>query len=164
MTEPLTPPSPTPVAPRTSRWVKISLAVSVALNLAVAGLALGAWLSDGPRRGMPRDISFGPFSEALSENDRRALRKALSERAEEFRTSRRATQGAFKALLAALRNEPFDVAATQAALVEIETGTNERLALGRSLIEDRISAMSSAERMAFADRLEKRLFRKGGNN
>jgi hypothetical protein len=52
--------------PGTSRGVKIALALSVALNLAVAGLAVGAWLSDdGPRRGMPRDLGFGPFSEAL---------------------------------------------------------------------------------------------------
>ena len=37
------------------RGLKIALAVSLALNLAVAGLVAGAWPSDhGPRRDMPR--------------------------------------------------------------------------------------------------------------
>ena len=62
---------------RAPRWMKIVLALSLALNLAVAGLALGAFLKDGPRRGMPRDLSFGPFTEAFSADDRRALREAF---------------------------------------------------------------------------------------
>ena len=68
-----TAPVQSPAAPR---GVKIALAVSVALNLAVAGLAVGAWLGDGPHKGMPRDMSFGPFSEALDDADRRAIRRA----------------------------------------------------------------------------------------
>lgn len=168
MTEPEERPTPaTPPAgdaPRpTGRGVKIALVVSVALNLAVAGLVLGAWLGDGPHKGMPRDMSFGPFSEALSDADLRELRKGLMSRAGEFRSSREAARAEFAALLDALRADPFDPAALTTALTAIETRNAERLELGRSLIEARLVAMSTDERLAFAARLEKGM-RRGGRN
>ncbi len=159
---PLTPPVSDAQSP-TGRWVKIALAVSVALNLAVAGLVLGAWLGDDHRKGMPRDLSFGPFSEALSDADRRELRKGLMSRAGEFRSSREAARAEFAVLLDALRADPFDPAAMTAALTAIETRNAERLELGRSLIETRLIEMSPEERLAFADRLEKGM-RRGGRD
>ncbi|MBL9050119.1 MAG: periplasmic heavy metal sensor [Tabrizicola sp.] len=163
MSDPQTPvPVPTPAA-TTSRGVKIALAISVALNLAVAGLVLGARLGDGPSRGMPRDMSFGPFSEALSDSDRRALRRALMDRVGEFRTSREAARAEFETLLASLRAEPFDPEAMKSALAALEARNAERLELGRSLIETRLLEMTSEERQAFADRLERGL-RRGGRN
>lgn len=164
-TNPISPPPSAEVPPVQTgpRWMKIALVVSVALNLAVAGLVLGAWLGDGPHKGMPRDLSFGPFSEALSDADRRALRKDLMGRAGEFRSSREAARTEFAALLDALRADPFDPAAMTAALTAIETRNAERLDLGRSLIETRLIEMSAAERRAFADRLEQGL-RRGGKD
>ena len=147
--------------PATSRGVKIALAVSVALNLAVAGLAAGAWLRDGPRGGMPRDMSFGPFSEALDDADRKSIRRSLLERVGEFREQRKAAKAEFEALLVALRAEPFEPAAMQAALAAIEARNSERLELGRTLIETRLIEMSPEARRAFADRLEKGLRRVG---
>ncbi|MFN3281085.1 MAG: periplasmic heavy metal sensor [Tabrizicola sp.] len=154
------PPPPVPPGAGGSRWLKLALAVSVTLNLAVAGLVLGAWLGDGPRRGMPRDLSFGPFSEALSEKDRRALRRDLMGRLGEFRTSREAARAEFNGLLAALRADPFDPGALRAALAAIETRNAERLELGRSLIEKRLIEMTPEERRAFADRLERGIERR----
>jgi uncharacterized membrane protein len=153
--------TPPPIAPGSPRGLKIALALSVALNLAVAGLAVGAWLGDGPRKGMPRDLSFGPFSEALSDADRRALRQGLIERAGEFRTARAAARAEFETLVATLRADPFDPAAMTTALAAIEARNAERLELGRSLIEARLIAMTGEERQAFADRLEKGLGRGG---
>ena len=157
-TGPQTPITPPPGdAPRPARGLKIALVISVALNLAVAGLVLGAWLGDGHRKGMPRDLTFGPFSEALSDADRRELRKGLMDRAGEFRSSRDAARADFETLLATLRADPFDPAAMKAALAAIETRNAERLELGRSLIETRLVEMSVEERLAFADRLERGL-------
>lgn len=155
--------TPPPVSTPTpsTRGLKIALALSVALNLAVAGLAVGARLSDGMHRGMPRDMSFGSFSEALSDADRRALRKGLFEHAGEFRNARAAGRAEFATLLATLRASPFDAEAMKAALVAIETRNAERLQLGRSLIEARLVEMSDSERLAFADRLERGLWRDG---
>lgn len=146
-----------------SRGVKIALAVSVALNLAVAGLAAGAFLRDGPQRGIPRDMSFGPFSEALDDADRRSIRRALLERAGEFRQQRNAARAEFETLLVTLRANPFDAEALKSALAALEARNAERLELGRSLIEARLIQMSPEERAAFADRLEKGL-RRGGRD
>jgi len=164
MSDPQTPtPPPVPAVPATSRGVKIALALSVALNLAVAGLAVGAWLGDGRHHGMPRDMSFGPFSAALDDTDRRAIRKALMERLGEFREQRAAARAEFETLLATLRADPFDAAALKAALAALEARNAERLDLGRSLIETRLVEMTPEERAAFADRLEKHL-RRGGKD
>ncbi len=154
MTEPVT--NPVKQMP-SGKGVKIALAISVALNLAVAGMAVGAWMKEGPGRGMPRDLSFGPFSEAFTAEDRRVMRKALIDRAPGFRAGREAAQAEFGALVSALRARPFDPTAMQTALAAIEARNAGRLELGRSLIEARISEMSETDRLAFADRLEKGL-------
>ena len=162
MTDPVAPPPPAPPAsPQspTGRGIKIALAISVALNLAVAGVAAGAWMKEGREHSMPRDLSFGPFSAALDREDRRALRKALLERAPNFRALRAEAQAEFAALLAALRTDPFEPANVGSALAAIEARNAGRLKLGRSLIEARIAQMSPADRLAFADRLEKGLRR-----
>jgi uncharacterized membrane protein len=142
--------------------VKIALAISVALNLAVVGLAAGAWLGGG-HRDMPRDMSFGPFSEALDTSDRKAIRRALLERMGEFRASRAEARAEFQTLLDSLRAEPFDAQAMKTALAAIEARNAQRLELGRSLIETRLIEMTPEDRRAFADRLEKGL-RRGGRD
>ena len=110
------PPS-VPTTARSGRGVKIALAISVALNLAVAGMVLGAFLSDdGPRRGMPRDLGFGPFTEALSPEDRRALRRAFMDMAPDFHSAHTAARAEFDTLLATLRATPLDPAALTTAL------------------------------------------------
>lgn len=159
----MTEPTPqAPVSPTTPRGVKIALAISVALNLAVAGLAVGAWLGGG-HRDMPRDMSFGPFSEALDDTDRREIRRALMDRLGQFRADRAAAREEFEILLATLRTDPFDPSAMKAALTAIETRNAGRLELGRSLIETRLIEMSPEDRKRFADRLEKGL-RRGGRD
>ena len=157
----MTEPTPLPAAAPTpgKPWIRIALAVSVALNLAVAGLAAGAWLKDGPSRGLPRELSFGPFSDALSPEDHHALRAALKDRAPGFRSDREAARSDLASLLVALRAMPFDPAAVEVSLAAISTRSADRLELGRTLIGERIAAMSDAERQAFADRLERGLKR-----
>jgi hypothetical protein len=166
MTDPAAPtgpdqPKPEPSAPQAvgRSWMQVALAVSVALNLAVAGLAIGARIKDGPSRGMPSELSFGPFTDALSEGDRRDMRDALGEKGLGFRAQREAMRSDLAALLVTLRASPFEPAAAEAALSAVTRRVNDRLDLGRELIEARILAMSDAERLAFADRLERGLKR-----
>lgn len=150
-----------PPAPPSGRGLKIALAVSVALNLAVAGLAAGAWLKDiasGGRSAGP--LNFGAFSEVLSRDDRRALRTALIAAAPSFRTKRAAAEEEFRTLVAALRAEPFDPGAVRASLAAIAAQNTERLDLGRSLIEAHLIAMPTPDRIAFADRMEAKLGRR----
>lgn len=164
MTQDIPPPSPT--APRApGRGLRIALAVSVALNLAVVGVVAGAlWRMDGDGRppSAVRDLGFGPFAGALTDEDRRELRRAFLGRAPDLRETRTAMRQDMAAVLAALRADPFSTDGLRAALDRATARTVDRLALGQDLIFDRISAMSPEARRAFADRLEQGLSRGRG--
>jgi hypothetical protein len=108
---------------------------------------------------MPRDMSFGPFTEALSDGDRKELLRSLGERAPGFRETRKEMRADLEVLLATLRADPFDPTAAEVALAAIADRATDRLDLGRELLGWRILAMSDAERQAFADRLERGLKR-----
>lgn len=163
MADPAAPLLPVPPAPpaRSSRGLRIALAVSVTLNLVIAGLVGGAILRDGPPGRMPRDrdLAFGPFAEALRPEDRRELRRALLDRAPDLREARRLMRGDAEALLAALRADPFDPAALDAAMATMRGRLEAQLALGGEALRGLLLGMEPAERLAFADRLEKSLRR-----
>ena len=162
---PVTPPfaagsPPTP----SSRGLKIALAVSVALNLAVLGLGLGNAFH-GWRHGpgdMVRSIGFGPFTEALEPKDRAAMKDQFLAKMPDFRAERQRMQADTAAVLSVLRVVPFDPAALHAALGTMEGHITERMGLGRALIEDFINTLSPADRLAFASRLEDSLRRGPG--
>lgn len=147
----------TPVRPtRSGRGLRWALGISLALNLAVVGMVAGAMLRDGPgmRGAMVRDLGFGPFTEALSREDRQALRQALFERAPEIRQARQQRQEDLQALVAILRAEPFDAAALAAAMAEQEARMVGQLRLGQTVLQERIAAMTPEARRGFAERLE----------
>ena len=159
MSDPVAPP-PATAAPRTAGWVKVLLALSLALNLAIVGLAAGAALRDGgpPMRG-DRDFGFGPLGEALDRDDRKALRKAFLDSFPALKQGRAALRGDFDTLAAVLRAPDLDPAALDAALAQIASRNAEMLARGRDIIADHLKAMDAAGRAAFADRLEKAMDR-----
>ena len=141
------------------KGLRIALAVSVALNLAVAGLFAGSFLKDhedGGPRGV-REIGFGPFSEALSRDDRKALRKALLARMPEMRQARQEAAQDAQNLLAVLRADPFDPGELAAVLDAQRMRMAGRFEVGQGLMRDLLVAMTPEARRAFADRLEKRL-------
>jgi uncharacterized membrane protein len=148
-----------PLATRTPRWVQALLVLSLAANLMVAGLVAGAWLRDGPPGATGRDPGFGPFAGALSDDDRRALRRAFLSRMPEMRENRMALRADMQGVLAALRAQPFDAAALDSAMDTALARLGERISVGQTLLFERIAAMDSAERAAFADRLETALAR-----
>lgn len=149
--------------PGNGKGLRIALGVSVALNLLVAGLVAGAVLRDGgPRDRMLRDLDFGPFTEALSDSDRDALRRDFVARSGGFREMRAQMRADFDALLRVLRVEPFDVEAVRSLLEGQQARVQERLVLGQDLLLERLAAMSPEARAEFADRLERRLRRGPG--
>ncbi|MEY4871132.1 MAG: hypothetical protein RLZZ563_462 [Pseudomonadota bacterium] len=142
------------------RGLRVALAVSVALNLLILGLVAGAVLRDGgPHGRMVRDLDFGPFTEALTPEDRDALRRDFLRQAPDLRDMRRQMRDDFATLLEALRAEPFDVEALRGVVANQGDRMAARLELGQDLMLARIAAMTPAERAAFADRLERRLER-----
>jgi uncharacterized membrane protein len=146
-----------PVAPRS--WLRWALVLSLGLNLLVAGLLAGAWLRGGPPGERFRDPGFGPFAAALSDDDRRALRRAFVRHMPEMRENRMALRADMQDVLAALRADPFDAAALDAAMDAAMSRLAGRIAVGQDLLAERIAAMDPAERAAFADRLEAALQR-----
>ncbi|MDQ2092252.1 periplasmic heavy metal sensor [Marimonas arenosa] len=150
------------VQPRTRRSVKIVLFLSLALNLLVLGLVIGAMAGhrfDHDRRSVYHDRAGGPLTAALSPADRRAIGKALREAARETRPSRARTRAEYQAVVAALTAEPYDGAAVRAAVERQLQGLGQRAELGKEMLLRQLDAMSAADRAAYAERLERVLAR-----
>lgn len=160
----LPPPGPPQPAP-SGRWTRVALVISLALNLAVAGLVAGAMLrgpwrgDDGPRAVVARDPGLGPYAAALSEDDRTALRRAMRERLPDLRAARTGFRADMQGVLDALRAEPFAPDALRAAMARSSSRLTETVEIGQALVFDRIAELDAAGRRAFADRLEQALDR-----
>lgn len=165
----LSPPPVSPVVEKTgrNRW-RLAFFSLLAVNLAVMGLVAGAVMRDGgPRERLVKDLAFGPFTEALAPEDRKALREGFLQRMPDLRSERQAMRQDAQAMLAALRMEPYDPAALRAALDQMQGRMQSRVAVGRDLLLERIDAMDAAARRDFADRLEQGMRHhgdKGGRN
>ncbi len=145
-------------APQGGRWKTWALVVSVALNLFVVAAFLGAGLR---HHRMGRDVGFGPYTEALTTEDRAALRGAFIAAAPEFRGNRREMAADMSRLAAVLRADPWDPAAAEAVLARQGARAEERFALGRSLFLDRLGQMTPEARAALADRIGRTATRRG---
>ena len=153
-------------APRSPRWMRIALVASLALNLAGVGVVAGAVLGHSkrlPRPPMVNDLGFGPYTDALSAEDRRALRRAFVERAPDFGELRRLMRGDFDRLLTILRAEPYDAGAAAEVISAQRDRARKGFDLGHELLLERLQTMQPAERAAFADRLEQALSRPPGH-
>lgn len=148
---------------RTVHALRAALAVSVALNLLVVGLGVGAAFHNGTpaRDEMSRDLGFGPLSEALRPDDRRALRKSLMQKTPQIRAAMGQRRADMTALLMALRAEPFDAATLTTAMEGMRLRMEGQLALGHQALGAVLAQMPAAERLHFADRLEHGM-RRGG--
>lgn len=145
------------VAPgaRPGRGVRIALAVSVALNLAVAGLVVGSTLTHrGERPGPVRDLGLGAFTEVMTKEQRASLRQVYKRQSPDFGAMRREMRAERAALLASLRAQPFDPEAFGRALTEMNARHAGRLHHGELLLQEVIAGMAPDERLAFADRLQ----------
>ncbi len=163
----LPPPLPAP-APKSGMGLKILLAVSLALNLAVVGTVAGAMLRGHDDHRPPpfavRDFSFGPFTEALTRDQRRAMLRDFASKGPGLHDMRAQMRGDLDAVLASLRASPFDPAAFQAAVVRQGEGIAARTDAARTALVTLIVGMSETERAEFAARLENALTRKGGKD
>jgi uncharacterized membrane protein len=143
------------------RWTKGLLIASLALNLLIVGVIAGGVLNRHWRgsHAMGHDVGFGPFTEALSQDDRAAIRKAFLTTAPGHRAMRQEIRQDMADLVAILRADPLDAAAAGSILEMQNQRIVDRLGLGRRLLLDRISAMSPEARTEFADRVEQALDR-----
>jgi len=144
------------------------LPLSLTVNLLIAGIVGGAALrhsfGDGIGGGpmAVRDLAFGAFTEALSHEDRAALRQSFLARAGELRDLRPQGRAEFDGLLAAFRAVPFDLAAVKSEMTRQCDRMAERLGLGQDLLVERIATKSDSERTDFAGRIEAALQHRSG--
>ncbi len=159
MTDPVEPlPEPNPnrggAGPRWMRWL---LVASLALNLAVLGVMGGAALrfrGGGPHVMAVRDLTFGPFTEALSPPDRETLRREFMGEPGAFQAERHEARSDLEQILTALRAEPFDPGRIRSGLDRQKARLETRMDLGQGLLADLIARMPVEERLKFADRLQ----------
>ncbi|RGP37227.1 periplasmic heavy metal sensor [Pseudotabrizicola alkalilacus] len=155
----------TPSAKPPGRGLKILLAVSLALNLAVVGTVAGMALrfhdADRPHPPTVRDLSFGPFTEALTRDQRRAMLRGFAEKGPGLREMRAQMRGDFDAVLTALRATPFEPQAFRSAVSTQSSRIAARAEAGRDALVTLVLQMSDADRAAFVERLEKLLDRRG---
>lgn len=141
--------------PRSRLWLRVLFGASLAMNLLVVGLAVGAALRFGDRGdGMrPPPHSFGAtMYREMSHKDRHALRAAMKKDAPEEHFARRKADA--QAIGTALRADPFNAEVIE-TLLEQQAAHRQNWQLS---VQDawliRLQGMSAAERSAYADRLE----------
>ncbi|PTN01643.1 putative membrane protein [Rhodovulum imhoffii] len=147
------------------RWGRLVLSLSLALNLLVAGLVVGAVLShaNGVRHAVPgahsRISDYGPYTRALSDTDRRELRARMRTQSDRLRDNRQAVREGFTRLLSALRSETLDPEQVKQILEEQHARVDDQGRFIRGLLVQQIAEMTPGERAAFADRLERMMHR-----
>ena len=153
-------PETRPRPPRTPRGVKIVLAMSLAINLLIAGAVGGAFLGGRPEGGMrdraeaARILGLGPLATALDRRDRAAGISAAG-------ADRAAMRAERQRLVEAARADPFDRAEAEAALERqraIVSGLQDR---GYGALLDYLETMPAEDRAVFADSLQHMLARQG---
>ncbi|MDG4648610.1 periplasmic heavy metal sensor [Roseibacterium sp. SDUM158017] len=144
---------------RTGRGIKIALAVSLALNLLVAGLVAGAMLAHGGRGDAPaiRMLGLGPFALALPREGRDEVRERLAEGMTGLRAERARIGSSLGQVRRALLAEPFDREAAARALAASRDAAAALQAGGHAALLDTLAGMSLDERERVADRLGRAL-------
>lgn len=147
-----TPPPSDAARPR--GWLRWLLALSLACNLAVAGLVIGAAIRfrDGPPRVF--DLSIGPLARALGREDRAWIMRELARSHDLRPRSAEARRAEAAALAAAVRAAPFDAGAFAAALDAMRGRAETLQRAAQDLLVARIASLAPEERAALADRLE----------
>ncbi|NIZ10137.1 periplasmic heavy metal sensor [Pseudooceanicola sp. HF7] len=144
--------------------MKIAFFISLALNLAVAGMVGGAILrghgEHGPRSRPPGADRFGGvIAYALSPEDRRWIGREIGREMRERRPERDVVRAEFERILGALRSDPYEADVLEDSMERQLEEAMRRLGLGQKVLLERLAEMSREERLAVADRLEEVLRR-----
>jgi len=139
---------------KSGRVLKLVLVLSLGVNLAIGGLAIGVWGFDKPRRPpSPDAVAFLSF--ALPAEHRNALRQQLVSRRAELRTNRAAIKEMRGRMVEALQAEPFDIAVIERIL---QQQREHFLALGElahSALLERIELLTPEDRATYVQALLK---------
>lgn len=139
--------------PKLPARIKVILFASLALNLVIVGVIVGAIARFGGEHG--RSVHRDPMIRALSLEDRRAVGRAVREaQGGDRRALGRALGEVMDEIIAALEAEPLDRAALEAAMARKSALLRGRRDAGEAAIVETLIRMSAQERRAFARKLK----------
>lgn len=144
----------------TGRWVKILLAVSLGLNMLVLGAVGSMIYTHRGDQGMGpnmQEMRYGPYTRALSQDDRKEIGAALRREVGSFRQSMPKARETFRALLTALRAEEYDREVVHKLIAEQQALGLKRQQIGQRLLLERLDTMTPDARRDFAKRLQRAL-------
>lgn len=144
--------------PRASRWKTWALVASLAVNLLIVGLVVGAGLRGGPDRGhyKPSEgADFRSITQALPEKARGDLRKSVLGRDGTMRERRQRSADLRRDLILVLEAETFNPGALETLFTEQRTVLGDLAKDGHTLLLETISQMTPEERATFAENLRK---------
>lgn len=133
------------------RWMRWALIASVGLNLAFAGLIVGAIVKGPPPPGLVPGI--WTYARALPDPYRKDLGRALRDSRRDWSDTRDALRGQRAALAAALTADPFVPEAVESVLEDGARIGGALEARGTDLLVAQIAQMSPEERAGFAEEL-----------
>lgn len=139
---------------RTATWVKVLLAISLALNLAVIGMLGGAALrGHSPRAQTAEGVSI--LARAMPFKFQTQLRGAIRDRRNDLRPDREAMRLLRTNLIDALEAEPFDISAVETVLSNQRTLLSNLIVVGHSEVIAQIAAMDAQDRARYVENLQK---------
>lgn len=148
-------------------WVKIALAVSVAVNLFIAGIAIGA-MGQHHRKGAERRQGPGPGNPMMRLTDRlppdkqEAFRQVMRQSMEANRANAETSRAAREQLISVFSAEIFDAAAASQALAAVRNAeTAGRTSMEATMVEF-AKGLNPEERKALAQNLGRPFGGRGG--
>lgn len=140
-------------APRRKLWLRLLLGASLALNLLVIGLAIGAALRFGGPEGArrPPPVLGATLYRELPREDRRTVREAMRHRSVERGPDRKTAALEVAQLV---RSTPFDATALETLFNEQFARRQEWQTMANTVLLEQLGQMTEAERASYADRLE----------
>lgn len=157
-------------------WVKLALIGSLALNLLVAGGALGSWWTHGHLGGGlagrgpggsrgSEEVGISGFARQLPPERRQLIRKILHDNKQNFAPLREEVRSARKATAGVLASEPFDAAKLREAFAAIDAAEARLRSAARESVIKSAESMTPDERRALSAWWQERkpgLFRERG--
>jgi uncharacterized membrane protein len=138
-------------------WMRLALALSLGLNLVVAGVVAGAWFRTQPERAV---IAFTPFGlryaiRTLPGDDQALFREASRDLSETIRPLRAAIAEDRGQMIVLLRAETFDAAGMLAILKRQNERMTEATRLASEKIVATLAVLPADARNRFADALSR---------